>query len=204
LNIIPEPVTAFYWFSSAVTYQLPLIIMVFLAGIIMKLLFTAVNKVIYFLTASLLIIMLNGCNEIITLFVLIYSTCLLGYNLFIYKKIPLFPGSLYVLSIITACFLLFSPGLLNRGAILGEGSFISGISIASIKFAVLNWFFLKEPLWWFCTFFVILFFSANKPSLEQIFKNVKKVSLIPLLVFYVASGLLIYIPVLYVSNGSSS
>jgi hypothetical protein len=87
LNIIPEPVTAFYWFSSAVTYQLPLIIMVFLAGIIMKLLFTAVNKVIYFLTASLLIIMLNGCNELITLFVLIYSTSLLGYNLFIYKKI---------------------------------------------------------------------------------------------------------------------
>jgi hypothetical protein len=88
---------------------------------------------------------------------------LLGYNLFIYKKIPLFPGSLYVLSIITACFLLFSPGLLNRGAILGEGSFISGISIASIKFAVLNWFFLKEPLWWFCTFFVILFFLQQNP-----------------------------------------
>ncbi|HEX8677743.1 MAG TPA: hypothetical protein VF700_11015, partial [Segetibacter sp.] len=63
INIIPEPVTAFYWFSSAVTYQLPLIIMVFLTGIIIKLLFASVNKVIYFFIASLLIIMLNGCNE---------------------------------------------------------------------------------------------------------------------------------------------
>jgi hypothetical protein len=202
INIIPEPVTAFYWFSSAVTYQLPLIIMVFLAGIIIKLLFASVNKVIYFFIASLLIIMLNGCNEIITLFVLIYSTSLLGYNLFIYKKIPLFPGSLYVLSIITACFLLFSPGLLNRGAILGEGSFISGIGIASIKFAVLNWFFLKEPLWWFSTFFVIVFLSDNKKTFGQTLKPVNNLSITSLLVFYVASGLLIYIPVLYVTNGS--
>lgn len=201
INIIPEPVTAFYWFSSAVTYQLPLIIMVFLAGMIIKLLFTSVNKIVYFFIASLLIIVLNGCNEIITLFVLIHSTCLLGYNLFIYKKIPLSLGGLYVLSIITACFLLFSPGLLNRGALLGEGSFVSAIGVAFIKFIILNWFFLKEPLWWFSAFFVILFFSNNKPLLEQLFKNVKG-SLISLLVFYVASGLLIYIPVLYVSNGS--
>ncbi|HKG67468.1 MAG TPA: hypothetical protein VKA92_01275, partial [Segetibacter sp.] len=164
--------------------------------------FPSVNKVIYFFIASLLIIMLNGCNEIITLFVLIYSTCLLGYKVFIYKKIPLFPGSLYVLSIITACFLLFSPGLLNRGAILGEGSFISGISIASIKFAVLNWFFLKEPLWWFSTLFVIVFLSDNKKIFGQTLKPVNNLSITSLLVFYVASGLFIYIPVLYVTNGS--
>ncbi|MEJ7678912.1 MAG: hypothetical protein WKG06_13870 [Segetibacter sp.] len=40
INIIPEPVTAFYWFSSAVTYQLPLILIILLTGIIIKLLFT--------------------------------------------------------------------------------------------------------------------------------------------------------------------
>ena len=43
INIIPEPVTTFYWFSSAVTYQLPLIILIFLAGIIIKSLFASFN-----------------------------------------------------------------------------------------------------------------------------------------------------------------
>lgn len=201
INIIPEPVTAFYWFSSAVTYQLPLIILIFLAGIIIKILFTATNKIYYFITASLLVIMLNGCNEMISLFVLINSTCLLGYYLFTDKKIPFLITGLYLLNIVSASFLLFSPGILHRSSILGERLFISAIGIAFIKFIVLNWFFLKEPLWWFSIFFVTLFFSKNKRIVDQIFKNVK-ISPALLLSLYFISGLFIYIPVLYVTNGS--
>lgn len=202
INIIPEPVTAFYWFSSAVTYQLPLIILIFLAGIILKLLFTSVDKIVYLIIASLLVIMLNGCNEIITLFVLINSTCLLCYCVLTYKKIPLVIISLYVLNILSACFLLFSPGISNRASLLGNSSFISVVGIAFIKFIVLNWFFLKEPLWWFLVFFVTIFFSNNKFPLQQIFKDVKRISLTSLLVAYAAIGLLTYFPVLYVTNGS--
>lgn len=202
LNIIPEPVTAFYWFSSAVTYQLPLIIIIFLAGIIIKLLFTSSNKIVCFTIACILIILLNGCNEIITLFVLIFSTCFLVYYMFTYKKISFFLISLYAVNITSACFLLFSPGILNRSSKLGEGSFMSGIGIAFIKFIILNWYFLKEPLWWFLVFFTCLFVHKNQHSLSRIFKGVRKMSLPFFIVGYVASGLLIYIPVLYITNNS--
>lgn len=202
INVIPEPVTAFYWFSSAVTYQLPLIILIFLAGIILKLLFSPFYKTIYFIIAGFLIIMLNGCNEIITLFVLINSTLLLSYYLLIKKKIPFFIIGFYALNLTSACFLLFSPGILNRGAKLDQGSFIPGIGIGFIKFIILNWYFFKEPIWWFSIFFVTLFFSRNKHLLQELLNNAKKLSLISLIIFYSAGGLFIYIPVLYVTNGS--
>jgi hypothetical protein len=202
LNIIPEPVTAFYWFSSAVTYQLPLIIMIFLAGITIKMLFAPFSKTFYLITASLLIIMLNGCNEIITLFVVINSPVMLAYFVLKKKTIPDFIIALYALTIITAGFLLLSPGILNRGSKMGEGSIISAVSFAFIKFLVLQWFFLKEPLWWFLAFCGILFFSNNRGVIEAIFKNVKKISLIAALALYIVTGLLIYVPVLYVTNGS--
>lgn len=125
INIIPEPVTAFYWFSSAVTYQVPLIILIFLAGLIIRLLYTSTNKILYFIIASLLIIMLQGCNEIITLFTLINSTILLCYYKATNTKIPFFIILLYLINILSACFLLFSPGILHRSDKISEGSFIS-------------------------------------------------------------------------------
>jgi len=202
INIIPEPVTAFYWFSSAVTYQLPMIILIFLAGIIIKFLFTSSNKIICFIIACILNILLNGCNEMITLFLLICSACLVLYYIFTYKKVSFSLISLFAVNIISACFLLFSPGIANRSSKLGEGSFISGIGVAFVKFIILNWYFLKEPLWWFLVFFTCLFVYKNKYLLSSIFTIVKKISIPFSIAVYLASGLLIYIPVLYVTNGS--
>lgn len=201
INIVPEPVTAFYWFSSAITYQMPLIIMIFLAGVIIKLLFASFNKISLFSIAGILIVLLNGCNEIITLFVLIFSACLLGYRIFIYKKISFLLIGLYVVNIISACFLLFSPGILNRGTTFEKSSLAQGVSIAIVKFIVLNWYFLKEPLWWFSIFFFCLFLSKNK-SLQARFIKKVKISASLLLLFYLAIGLFVYIPVLYATNGS--
>lgn len=202
INIIPENVTAFYWFSSAVTYQLPLIILIFLAGIIINSLFNFQVKIIRFIVASLLIIMLNGCNEIITLFVLIHTGCVLSYFLFTHKKIPRYILSLFLINIISAGFLFFSPGIANRSSLLGHGSLLSAAGIAFIKFFILNWFFLKEPLWWFLLLFTVIFFISNKDVLRKKFKNIAKPSAALLLMFYAVSILLTYIPVLYITNGS--
>ncbi len=202
INIIPEPVTAFYWFSSAVTYQSPLVLIILLSGIIIKLLFSSYNKILYFIIACILVILLNGCNEMITLFVLINSAFLLGYYLLTYRKMPFLIISLFSLNIISACFLLFSPGIWHRESLLNQGSFISGISIAFMRFIVINWFFLKEPLWWFSGFFIYLFFFKNNYTAHLIFKSSKRLSFTSLLAFYAGSGLLIYIPILYVTNSS--
>jgi hypothetical protein len=202
INIIPEPVTAFYWFSSAVTYQLPLVILIFSAGIIIQFLFTSSNKIICFIIACILNILLNGCNEMITLFLLISSACLVLYYIFTYKKVSFYLISLFAVNIISACFLLFSPGIANRSSKLGEGSFVSAVGSAFVKFIILHWYFLKEPLWWFLVFFTCLVGYKNKYLLFSIFKCVKKISMPFSIAVYLASGLLIYIPVLYVTNGS--
>jgi len=202
INIIPEPVTAFYWFSSAVTYQLPLIILISLTGVIINSFFNLHNKIIRFIIASLLIIMLNGCNEIITLFVLINATCLLVYFLFNHKKLPLFISVFFLINTVSACFMLFAPGIASRSSLFAHSSVLSAAGIAFIKFLIFNWYFLKEPLWWFFLFWLIIFLTGNKNNLSRIFKNLSKPSVSNILAFYIGSNLLVYIPVLYVTNGS--
>lgn len=202
VNIIPEPVTAFYWFSSAITYQLPLILLVLLAGLICKLFFEPHHQKFYFFVAALIVVLFNGCNESITLFVLIISTFFIGYHYFTGKSVPGIFLSLYIINVISSCFLLFAPGIIHRGSLHDTSPVLSIISIAFIKFIVLNWFFLKEPLWWFLLLFVIAFLSRNNRSASgvlQLFHQVKSTSL---LLVYWASGMLIYIPILYATNGS--
>lgn len=201
INIIPEPVTAFYWFSSAVTYQTPLIIMIFLAGIIIKSSFVPFN-IRTFLVAALLVISLNGCNEIITILVLLFSSFLVAYQSFKYKNLPKFIAGLFVTNVISAGFLLFSPGIAHRETLLTDGSFFSACSIAVVKFLIISWFFLKEPLWWFSLLFTIVFISNNKHLFKGFFQYFNNFSIWFLLLFYLATGLLIYVPVLYFTNGS--
>lgn len=202
INVIPEPVTAFYWFSSAVTYQLPLILLVLLIGVLTRVLNNNSYKRLNFLIPSLLIVLLNGCNEFITLFVLVTSTCLLGICFYNRKKISTLTGSLYLLNLVSASFLLFAPGIIYRGSLINASSVITIIPIAVIKFLLLNWFFLKEPLWWSSMAF-ISFYLCNHPQLSQpLFKNLKGISFPTMLLFYVLTGLFVYLPILYVSNGS--
>lgn len=202
INVIPEPVTAFYWFSSAVTYQLPLILLVLLIGILIRLFNNDTYKRLNFLVACLLIVLFNGCNELITLFVLISSTWLLGICFYNTKKIPPLVSSLYILNVVSAGFLLFAPGIIYRGSLINTSPLLTIVSIAVIKFILLNWFFLKEPLWWFLIAFISFYLYNHQQLVQPLFKSLKSISFTTLLLFYVVTGMFVYLPILYVSNGS--
>ncbi|HEX8461235.1 MAG TPA: DUF6056 family protein [Segetibacter sp.] len=202
LIIIPETVTAFYWFSSAITYQLPLLLMVILIGLIIQLMLGKDKKITFFIPASILIICINGFNESITLFILVTSTILLGYYFITYKKIPKFILALYVISLISSAFLLLAPGIIHRGSLISASPVFTILSIAVIKFSILHWFVFKEPVWWFSVFFLSIFFSNNKHLYGQQFTKFTKPSSAAVLAFYVAGGIIIYFPILYVTNGS--
>lgn len=119
----------------------------------------------------LLIIMLNGCNEMITLFVLISSASLMGYYLFIYKKLPFLIISLYVVNLISACFMLVSPGILHRGSLLGTGSIIFPHIIDDMKRGKLS-FYLGIFDFSFCEFFCQNFTPyQNSHFLSILFQN---------------------------------
>jgi hypothetical protein len=202
INIVPEPVTAFYWFSSAVTYQLPLILLIFLAGTISRLFFNSDKKKLYSLLAAVLIILVHGCNESITLFVLMISTCLMCYGYATRRKVPVVFVCLYCIGLISPCFLLFSPGIMHRGSLHDTSPFLSIIAIACIKFTVLHWFFLKEPLWWFSLLFISMSLSNNRLFRIQMQKHFSAGRFALLLLVYILSGLFIYVPILYATNGS--
>lgn len=199
INTIPEPVTAFYWFSSAITYQVPLILLIVLSAVLIELLYSPQKKS-YILLSALLIVLLHGCNESMTLFVLIMSTCAVFCYYFIYKHLPGLISGLYFFSLVNSCFLLFAPGIINRSALIGSSSFLSIIGIAVIKFIIHHWYFLKEPLWWACLFFSGSFVLTNPGLHKQLLSQ--RLSFPLILLLYIATGICIYIPILYVTNGS--
>lgn len=202
VHIIPETVTAFYWFSSAITYQVPLIILLFLAGIIIELRLSNDTTKRSAAIGALLVVLLNGCNETITLFVLITSTLILAYVYSIQKKVTGLIYGLYILNLVSACFLLFAPGILNRAALHDTSPVLAIVAIALVKVIVLNWYFLKEPLWWFLVWLLSSFLSRNATLNQQFRRLFVKRSLPSLLLVYLFACLLIYFPILFVANGS--
>jgi hypothetical protein len=201
INIIPEPVTAFYWFSSAITYQVPLILLVLFIGFIAKFHFEPVKKNIHLVIAAVMVVLLNGCNEVITLYALVASTGAVIFWYYKFRKVSSYILVLYGVNFFSACFLLFGPGIIHRASLHAQSSIFSIISIGFIKFIILHWYFLKEPLWWFLLFFICQ--QLKRTSFAS--KLLHQLRIIPsayLFIFYFLSGLLIYIPVLYVANGS--
>src|ERR1700730_14428357 len=66
LHVIPEIKTQFYWFSGSMTYQAPLILLVLLAGFILRLFYVRGSKAFNVLMILILDFMLNGFNEMIS------------------------------------------------------------------------------------------------------------------------------------------
>ena len=166
INVIPEPVTAFYWFSSAITYQLPLILLLLFIGAITRIQLMPSGKKVLVVTAAFLAVLLNGCNEVITLCTLIASTGAIGYCYYNYKRIPPYILLLYAVNLLSAGLLLFGPGIINRASLIDHSPIFSIISIAFIKFIILNWYFLKEPLWWLSLLFICLQLKRSSFSAE--------------------------------------
>jgi hypothetical protein len=133
--------------------------------------------------------------------VLLNSSLLLGYFLLTNKKVPFFIISLYVLILITAFFLIFSPGILNRQSKFASGSLSAAVGIAVIKFFILHWFFIKEPLWWFFVFFTSNYLKINGSFFDKTFTSIRIPPTTTLLLYF-TGGILIYIPVLYSTSGS--
>jgi hypothetical protein len=201
INIIPEPVTAFYWFSSAITYQVPLILLVLFIGMLAKFYLDQSKNTLVLVVAAVLLILINGCNEVITLFALAASTGTVIFYYYNFRSIPPYALLLYGVNLTSACFLLFGPGILNRASHHDHISLLSAIIIGFTKFVVLNWYFLKEPIWWFSLFLVCLHLKRTS-FVKRLLYQYKSIPSAYLFLFYVLSGLFIYIPILYVANGS--
>lgn len=203
LNVIPQPVTQFYWFSGAVTYQQPLILFFLLAGTATRVFFSSTYKYLYIPLALFLLVCMLGYNEMLTIWFLLWSTALAVFNIYTNQKNKRLIMVLMGCSYMAALILLLAPGNFSRANIFDRSPvvFIAGISTA--KFIISTWFFLKEPLWWFFLFILISNTGLkHQLAAHAFFRHLTALRFIPLMVLYVALGILTYFPILYVSNGS--
>lgn len=109
---MPSPTQGFYWLAGAVTYQLSIILALFMFSYVI--LYVNTENIKFIVVAMLLSILVIGTNEITLVFInLIYGfTC--AYLLFINRKID--KGLLLLFAVMLACsaFVLLSPGSASR------------------------------------------------------------------------------------------
>lgn len=203
LNVIPQPVTAFYWYSGAITYQQPLIFLMLLSGSAVGMFYSSKRKKLYASATLIFLVCMQGYNEMITIWFLINTTLSAIYYIYKQQKNKRIIIVLMTCNYITAVILLFAPGNFHRAATFDHSSAFTILAISFGRFIVLNWFFLKEPLWWF-----LLLLLSSKEGLKQpllrnsFFVLLKEIRLIYLLLLYTFFSVCTYFPILYVSNGS--
>ncbi len=203
LNVIPQPVSQFYWFSGAVTYQQPLILFFLLAGMVIRVFSSAAYRYLYILLALFLLVCMLGHNEMLTIWFLLWSTALALFTIYTNQKNKRLILVLIGCSYVAALILLLAPGNFSRANIFDRSPVVNIAGISTAKFIILNWFILKEPLWWFFLFILISDTRLkHQLAAHAFFRRLAALKFVPLMLLYVALGILTYFPILYVSNGS--
>ena len=105
---IIEVSSAFYWFTGAMTYQLPTSLTLLFFGTLVK--YMREKKLKWLLLLCLLLIMLMGCNEVTTLLFLVVTIVVWGFLKYQKERIPIFYYVLLLVVLITAGFEFLAPG----------------------------------------------------------------------------------------------
>ncbi len=147
VHVIPEVNTNFYWFSSAITYQLSLILLLIFSALLIRCLQDDRYNWLRVSMLFLLVACIHGGSEIFSLAVLLFSIPLVALSQ-VTRKHRTLVLMLFCWSLICAGFLLLAPGVRLRSSLMGTGNIPLALGLSAVKFALLNWHFLKEPLWW--------------------------------------------------------
>lgn len=165
-----EPSTYIFWFSSAVTYQLPIIL--FELQVVCWIIFfhttNSAKKFLCFLALFFLIVLINGFNE---LFIVAQASVLL--LLFLSKALKKI-SKVYVVLLVagfiaSTAIVLLSPGILTRASVIEGKGFFVGISATGFHVAQALWSVLKNPLAWFALVIVFVFANNNRKKFYQLF-----------------------------------
>lgn len=155
-----EPSTYIFWFSSTVTYQLPVVLLQLQIGLWILVLHTnkGVTRSVAYILLPLLMLLVNGFNE---LFIVVQALLLLfvflaGGN----KKLPkLFTVIILMGFVVSALTVLLSPGIQSRTSIIEPKGILVGAAAVGYHIAESLWSIFKNPIFWFAV--VMLFAYGN-------------------------------------------
>lgn len=198
--------TAFYWFSSAITYQAP--IALFHAGMgscITAAYLNSKKKYFYIVVTCLCIAAITGSNEMIAI--------TLGIFLFLNAVVitRFFPTRIKLLSLYLSIFitgfiiLTISPGTKERWTGVLHAGVLKSLLFSVLRVVYTLWHIFKEPVFWFGGVFIFLQANSISSRLQLTFPAFfnwlaarKRKMFVLAMVILVAN----YFPLMYVSNGS--
>ncbi len=205
--IFPELSTALYWFSSAVTYQTSVILLMLLVATTIKMLQETNGKTISVLFAIQIVLVLacNGSNEVSAIF----SGVLMLILLILYKKKfnahlgkIIILALIYVLSIIAV---IIAPGNRERMTVL-EGkdvNIVLSVVSAFYRVFVVYWNLFLSPLFWasMAAFSLYAIYIRDRIFILRHHKTNLKTIVLFITIWSIVL-LIVLIPILLLSNGS--
>jgi branched-subunit amino acid transport protein len=202
-----EVSTAFFWFSSAITYQLPVALFYAGIGFSIRSAYAAFfyQKLLYGLAAVFCIIAINGANEMVALslgvFMLIGAFIIFQFYPNQKRAIVIY-FIIYLLSFIV---LAISPGSRERAAEIPSAGLLNACGFAFARTLYTFWNIFKEPLFWLFGLFI---FSQSQIISERLrLLQFPVFTFLPkykkwLLIVPVVVVMINYLPLIYLSNGS--
>lgn len=165
-----EPSTYIFWFSSAVTYQLPIILIQLQVGLWIMVIHTnkAFSKYIAYLLLPLLVMIINGFNElfIIAQAVLLLLIFLSGTS----KRLSKFFLVIVLISFVaSALVVVLSPGIQSRTSIIEPKGILVGTVALSYHVAESLWSICMNPIAWCAMIMAFLFGNYRKEQFRELY-----------------------------------
>jgi len=206
LAVTPEIFTAYYWFSSAVTYQTGNILCVLLAGFAAESIFGPGKKRRLFFTAitACTIMLINGTNELVALLLpgLFLSAIIPMVKWgFVSKKKAILLTLVFVVSLF---FLFLAPGISHRAHEFSDHSLIWSLGTGLFWLASSWWYLFKVPLCWLFlgdVFFGGMLIGRNDQEIPFLV-NLKQISLKRGIMMVAGWEFIALFPLVYAVQGS--
>ena len=205
--IYPELSSALFWFSSAVTYQVSVILLMLIVSTAINLFHTTNKKSIpgLFIVLLLLIIACNGSSEISAIFggMLMLIVLILNKSRFnAHRGKVVILALVYVLSIIA---LIVAPGNRERMNVLQgkDINIVLSVLSAFYRVFVVYWNIFQSPLFWITIAAIFLYAIHLRDRIFMLRHH--KTNLKTILLFITVWSivlLMVLIPILLLSNGS--
>ncbi|MBX3255933.1 MAG: hypothetical protein KF862_17495 [Chitinophagaceae bacterium] len=190
----------FYWYSAALIYQMPVIILLLLFSLLVKR-FTATGRknVRQDVMICLLLALIAGCNETIAVTMIVLLTVTL---LFLYKinSRHLKIAGIYGLVMLAACSIIYlTSGIQNRQKFMNtETGYLSIFAITGFRAFSVFYYLFREPLFWVAA--LGCFLQGIRTVTFPVYLNLKKIAICFLLAPLIVAGTLL--PLMVLSKGA--
>lgn len=161
--------TYIFWFSSAITYQLPVLLLQFQVGFWILLLHTAKSflRLITFLVLPVLIFIINGFNElfIVVQAVLLLFVLLAGTR----SRLPVVFVAVTVMAFVVSTFIVLrSPGIYLRADLINSKGLLTGMVAVAFHVSETLWSICKSPFSWLAIALAFLYGNDNRERFKQL------------------------------------